>query len=95
MAIGTKVCRVCGKEYEACHTLRPNLNNEFRWQDVACCVEHGAIYFEKVMKARGIATQTENSPAASEPKTAKRSKAKKADRETDDGQESVVKEKSE
>ena len=90
---GIRICKVCGKEYECCrNAAKPG---QFRWQDVACCVEHGAIYFEKVMKARGIATQTENSPAASEPKTAKRSKAKKADRETDDGQESVVTEKSE
>ena len=90
---GIRICRVCNKEYEYCrNAAKPD---PFRWQDVACCAEHGAIYFEEVMRARGISTQPENSPAASEPKTTKRSKAKKADRETDDGQESVVKEKSE
>lgn len=53
MAIGIKVCKVCGKEYESCHTLRPNLNNEFRWQDVACCPEHGAEYLRQIMESRG------------------------------------------
>ena len=53
MAKGIKICRVCGKEYEACHTLRPNLNSEFRWQDVACCPEHGTEYLRQVMIARG------------------------------------------
>lgn len=47
-------CRVCGKEYEACHTLKPNLNNAFRWQEVACSPECGAIYLAEVNKARGI-----------------------------------------
>lgn len=62
MAIGTKICKVCGKEYEACHTLRPNLNNEFRWQDVACCEEHGQEYLRMVMAARGHAPKAEAKP---------------------------------
>lgn len=53
MAKGIKICRVCGKEYESCRTLRPNLNNEFRWQEVACSPEHGAEYLRRVMAARG------------------------------------------
>lgn len=53
MAKGKKVCKVCGQEYEACHTLRPNLNSEFRWQDVACCPEHGQEYLRRVLSARG------------------------------------------
>ena len=53
MAKGIKVCKVCGREYESCHTLRPNLNSSFRWQDVACCEEHGAEYLRQVMIARG------------------------------------------
>ena len=53
MAIGIKVCKVCGKEYEACHTLRPNMNSEFRWQDVACCPEHGAEYLRQILISRG------------------------------------------
>lgn len=53
MAIGIKVCKVCGMEYEACHTLRPNMNNEFRWNEVACCPEHGAEYLRQILISRG------------------------------------------
>lgn len=63
MAIGVKVCKVCGKEYEACHTLRPNMNSEFRWQDVACCPEHGAEYLRRILISRG---QLAEEPAKTE-----------------------------
>lgn len=63
MAIGTKICRVCGKEYEACHTLRPNLNSEFRWQEVACCPEHGQEYLRKILESRGQSQKVEEKPA--------------------------------
>ena len=53
MALGVKVCKVCGKEYEACHTLRQNMNSEFRWQDVACSPEHGAEYLRQILISRG------------------------------------------
>lgn len=53
MAIGIKTCKICGKQYEACHTLRKNLNNEFRWRDVACCEEHGMEYLRQIMISRG------------------------------------------
>lgn len=52
MPKGTRVCKVCGKEYEYCRTAYPN-SGIYRWQDVACCVEHGAEYFARVMEARG------------------------------------------
>lgn len=51
MAKVIKVCKVCGKEYEACRTLKPN-DGAFRWQDVACCREHGSIYLEAILKSR-------------------------------------------
>lgn len=47
-----RICRVCGKEYEACHTLAPMINT-FRWQEVACSPECGAIYLRDVLRARG------------------------------------------
>ena len=62
MANGLRVCKVCGKEYEGCHTQRPNMNNEFRWQEVACCPEHGAEYLRQVMISRGM-LQDEEAPA--------------------------------
>lgn len=45
-----KKCKVCGKEYEACRTFRTS--DVFRWQDVACCREHGIEYLNKVLEAR-------------------------------------------
>lgn len=47
----TKICKICGNEYEYCHTFRRD--GIFRWQDVACCVEHGNQYFAKVAESRG------------------------------------------
>ena len=48
---GKRVCKVCGKEYPYCKNW--NNNDIFRWQDVACCEEHGKEYFAAVMRARG------------------------------------------
>lgn len=51
MATAIKKCRVCGKAYEACHTLRQN-SGVFRWQDVACSPECGSIYLAKIEESR-------------------------------------------
>lgn len=45
-----KKCKVCGKDYEACRTFRSD--GVFRWQDVACCREHGLQYLDKVLAER-------------------------------------------
>ena len=50
MPQGTRICKVCGKEYPYCKTLRDG--NIFRWQDVACSPEHGSEYFAQVLAAR-------------------------------------------
>ena len=44
-------CRVCGKEYEACRSAK-RIDGVFRWQDVACSPEHGAIYLDLIRKSR-------------------------------------------
>ena len=54
MEKGIRKCRVCGREYEYCKTHRQD--TIFRWQDVACCPEHGAIYFQQVAESRGAPT---------------------------------------
>lgn len=49
MARATRICKICGKEYDYCRT---ETNNKFRWQDVACCPEHGAEYFKRIEESR-------------------------------------------
>lgn len=51
MGNGTKVCKVCGKEYKAC-TPAYTTGDMYRWQDVACCQEHGAEYFRLIAESR-------------------------------------------
>lgn len=53
MATATKVCKVCGKQYEYCHTNR-TVAGIFRWQDVACCPEHGSVYLDRILKSRKV-----------------------------------------
>lgn len=67
MARATRICKICGKEYEYCTTH--NINNNFRWQDVACCPEHGAEYFRLIKESRAKARLIdidEPKPSASE-----------------------------
>lgn len=51
MAKGIRTCKVCGSEYEYCHTAR-RVEGVFRWQDVACCREHGMIYLNRILESR-------------------------------------------
>lgn len=53
MASTVKKCRVCGKEYEACRSAN-RAAGVFRWQEVACSPECGAIYLQRVEESRGI-----------------------------------------
>lgn len=53
MASAIKVCRVCGKEYESCRSANRNAG-VFRWQEVACSPECGAIYLERINESRNI-----------------------------------------
>lgn len=49
--VAKKKCKICGKEYEHCRTTR-RVEGIFRWQDVACCAEHGSIYLTKIEESR-------------------------------------------
>ena len=51
MATAMKKCKVCGCEYEYCHTAR-RVAGVFRWQDVACSPEHGSIYLARIEASR-------------------------------------------
>lgn len=77
MAKGYKVCKVCGKTYEYCTTERRI--DMFRWQDIACCPEHGAIYFEKVMAARSGKPAEAVTPATQDAPKKKSTRKKKAE----------------
>lgn len=65
MAKVTKTCRVCGRQYEACHT--PNTTGVFRWRDVACSIECGRIYLERIEASRKPAVQENKMAEVAEP----------------------------
>ena len=50
MTTRTRKCKVCGTDYPYCKTA--NRAGTYRWQDVACCPEHGSIYLAQVVAAR-------------------------------------------
>lgn len=47
-------CKVCGKEFTPCRT-----NTPLNWRRVACCAEHGAVWFEKIEAARAARPNVE------------------------------------
>lgn len=51
MAKVIKQCRVCGKDYEYCHSCRRG-DVTFRWQEVACSPECGRVYFDQILRER-------------------------------------------
>ena len=55
MPIVKRTCRVCGKQYEACHT--PNWG-VLRWRDIACSRECAEIYFARVEAERAKNEET-------------------------------------
>ena len=64
MIDSTRICKICGKEYPYCKTAINN--NIFRWQDVACCPEHGSEYFARVEEARANTSVVEDPEIVSE-----------------------------
>lgn len=66
MAATKLKCRVCGKEYEGCRTMKRPAG-VFRWQDVACSPECGEEYLRQVLTARGqLPAETVNAVGAEE-----------------------------
>lgn len=69
-----------------CRTQRPNLNNEFRWQEVACSPECGQVYLRAILESRNedVSELSKVSEEASRPvgnnqSSNKKSKAKLSD----------------
>jgi hypothetical protein len=54
MSTVLKKCKVCGAEYPYCKTIVKD--GVFRYQDVACCPEHGSIYLAQILESRGDAS---------------------------------------
>lgn len=50
MAKAIRVCKTCGKKYEACRT--PNPTGVFRWRDVACSIECAQKYLAAIEESR-------------------------------------------
>lgn len=50
----TKVCRVCGKTYESCKSIKTG-SGVFNWREMCCSPECGQIYFQRVQDARNPA----------------------------------------
>ncbi len=62
-----KKCRVCGKEYEACRSANRG-DSVFRWREVACSPECGAIYLNQIIESRSHAIPKKSKQkAAAEP----------------------------
>lgn len=56
----TKNCRVCGKVYEACRSIKTG-DTVFNWREVACSPECGKIYLQRVMASRsGVLSSCDN-----------------------------------
>ena len=53
-----KVCKVCGKEYEPCRSIRP-ADTVFNWRVVACSPQCGQEYFRLVTEARNKTDESE------------------------------------
>ena len=92
MAKGTRICRVCGKEYEYCHSVKV-WDGVNRWQDIACCPEHGAQYFAEVLGNSGAKADVEyqsligkvgQEDSGVQPKAKKTQKTKKASEASED-----------
>lgn len=70
MPIAKKVCRVCGKSYEACRSAKRDIG-VFHWQEVACSPECGTEYLRMVNEARN--------PVAKAPKVTRHTKRKESE----------------
>lgn len=54
-------CRVCGKEYEPCRSAKLH-DGVFRWREVACSPDCGAIYLQQINESRGLTPKKAKKP---------------------------------
>lgn len=53
-----KVCRVCGKTYESCRSIKTG-SGVFNWREICCSPECGQTYFQRVQEGRNPASKEE------------------------------------
>lgn len=58
----TKVCRVCGKTYESCRSIK-NGSGIFNWREMCCSPECGQVYFKRVNEVRNPAPKAKEKKA--------------------------------
>ena len=59
--IPKKKCRVCGKDYDPCYSTGLQ-NGIFRWREVSCSPECGAIYLRQIQESRGLTIEETKKP---------------------------------
>lgn len=73
----TKNCRVCGKVYEACRSIKTG-DTVFNWREVACSPECGRIYLQRITASRSGVSPDRNSGKTDEAAAQHVSRKKKA-----------------
>lgn len=71
MPNATKICKVCGKTYPYCRSMR-TVEGVYRWQDVACCPEHGSEYLTAIRISRGEIEEVSTTEVKATARNAKR-----------------------
>lgn len=51
MAERKRTCKICGKEYIPCRSLR-NVDSLYNWRKVACSPKCGEEYFRQIAESR-------------------------------------------
>lgn len=74
MAKLTKRCRVCGKEFEACRSLRVG-STVFNWREVACSPECGVEYLRLIDASRGKVADPDPKPERVAARSSRRGKS--------------------
>lgn len=65
----TKICRVCGKTYESCRSIKTG-SGVFNWREMCCSPECGQIYFQRVEDSRNPAPKAKGKKVHSRRETA-------------------------
>lgn len=82
MERNTRMCKICGKEYVYCMSLKYP-DGVYHWQEVACGPEHGGVYLERLF-ATNANTGLSAPVAKAEDKAAVKTAAVKAEKKPEE-----------